>query len=1049
LTVAFKIRSQGTGAIFFLLDVSIKEKLLSESIYTWKMEKKNQLFHKNTGELKMAKDSKRKLTFITLLLMLLLISSAHAVLVPTVNAAEPNLQEKTLSVLNDVVGLNAEQYATSQSTQRDSQFLSHPQTETDIHLTAEEGSLRVTCSYVKDTLKLVYLSDVEGDLALKQPAANTVEMAKGLLERYQTYSGESFYGEFASMLADVDANVDVTKFARDVKLEVSGSDQNEVTYVWTYIDENGVVAERKNVILIYERGVFKGFFNNWPLYTIVDTTPKISSEEATAIAIEASKNYTYKVTTENGKEITVSGFTIAPESLGYAKLVYVNSKEQDYARGGDPFKLYLAWHVPLGFDRFYPADVSGLTVILWADTGEVCGMNRVITSSGLPTSEDAEADAEKKEVAPQPVSQQSNMLPMMVVVAAVVVMVSLVTCKRSKLVGMKLSSKRVVMLLCATIMFSVMLAIPIASAAYVTGRSRIYACIDGNGYGNEADVYEGVAAAEVCNFIGNASLDAGYVTSNLYGSWGTTATNVVNQAGSDEQNYLNTMVFHVGHQAGFGVAYQDNNGNPITDTNIYAQTGLGRHFFTFIWVCAQADVPIDQWCRVVEYNATRKGMPIAWTHRDNSPGHPYMNAYGFGNPDGSGQCYISFYGFSPMLSTHYKDEGGNYSVFYEYNIWGNDIGPCKWFIMKFYYYALYEGYSVHDSLNIASNEYFGCNYGSSVLNLGYSCWWPGGGDEPFDKTGFYPIDFYPERPKNSMRVFGDSSIKLCQPQITLSARDNYNNPLYPAFTIDGQTEYTGSCRLVAKSYNVSVNDLPNYDFSRFSYKGANYYSRPSSILLDADGTLTAHYTWNPTNYTLSISSSGGGSTNPSGTHEYLSYTNVNIQAVPDNASRIFDHWILDSEDAGMQNPIKVTMNSNHTLQAFFTYAPSHYWVSSIYDYGDPVNNPNNLVGSQPYGQFAGIASLGPYEIYGWIIGTMNSQATGHIYVYGSGCGYLSVYVSSNGYDWNFVSSPYVSSGSPYWINCGTYQSSFNYILLTAEDPSTIYSVDVDSVRVEP
>jgi len=62
---------------------------------------------------------------------------------------------------------------------------------------------------------------------------------------------------------------------------------------------------------------------------------------------------------------------------------------------------------------------------------------------------------------------------------------------------------------------------------------------------------------------------------------------------------------------------------------------------------------------------------------------------------------------------------------------------------------------------------------------------------------------------------------------------------------------------------------------------------------------------------------------------------------------------------------------------------------------------------------------------------------------------LSVYVSSNGYDWNFVSSPYVSSGSPYWIDCGTYQSSFNYILLTADDPSTIYTVNVDSVRVEP
>jgi hypothetical protein len=48
--------------------------------------------------------------------------------------------------------------------------------------------------------------------------------------------------------------------------------------------------------------------------------------------------------------------------------------------------MYLAWYVPLGFDKFYPGDVSGLTVILWADTGEVCGMDRVIVDSNIAPS---------------------------------------------------------------------------------------------------------------------------------------------------------------------------------------------------------------------------------------------------------------------------------------------------------------------------------------------------------------------------------------------------------------------------------------------------------------------------------------------------------------------------------------------------------------------------------------------------------------------------------------------------------------------------------------
>ena len=71
------------------------------------------------------------------------------------------------------------------------------------------------------------------------------------------------------------------------------------------------------------------------------------------------------------------------KSLGNAKLIYINSIEQQFARGGDQNRMYLAWHVHLGFDKFYPGDVSGLTVILWADTGEVCSIDRVIVDSGI------------------------------------------------------------------------------------------------------------------------------------------------------------------------------------------------------------------------------------------------------------------------------------------------------------------------------------------------------------------------------------------------------------------------------------------------------------------------------------------------------------------------------------------------------------------------------------------------------------------------------------------------------------------------------------------
>ena len=135
-----------------------------------------------------------------------------------------------------------------------------------------------------------------------------------------------------------------------------------------------------------------------------------------------------------------------------------------------------------------------------------------------------------------------------------------------------------------------------------------------------------------------------------------------------------------------------------------------------------------------------------------------------------------------------------YSNGYYYNFAGiGSPGPCSWFAMKFYYYALYQGYSVHDSLDLASAEFFGCSYTNTVLYTGYQSWWPGGNWDyqyspmPYmSDSGYYPNDFRTEAQQygvtlgdaNRMKIFGDSTIKLNQHQITFQARDADNNPTH-------------------------------------------------------------------------------------------------------------------------------------------------------------------------------------------------------------------------------------------------------------------------------
>lgn len=249
---------------------------------------------------------------------------------------------------------------------------------------------------------------------------------------------------------------------------------------------------------------------------------------------------------------------------------------------------------------------------------------------------------------------------------------------------------------------------------------------------------------------------------------------------------------------------------------------------------------------------------------------------------------------------------------------------------------------------------------------------------------------------------------------------------------------------------VTANPQSGYVLDHWQLDGQPAGSNPTIIVtmnqfhnLQANFRLAQYYD-------LTISAGSGGSTTPQpGTYEDIQEgTPVTVTANP-NSGYVFDHWELDYYPAGSNPTIIVAMNSNHNLQAYFAPEPSYRYVSYISGYDGPVYAPENLVGTQPDGQFAEIDGYGPYYWYGRIIGAMNTQATGHIYMYGYGEGPLYVYTSYDGYYFDLVSVPYVSSGSPYWIDCGSNPNPFNYIAVTAEDPNYFYWIALDSVQVQP
>jgi hypothetical protein len=131
------------------------------------------------------------------------------------------------------------------------------------------------------------------------------------------------------------------------------------------------------------------------------------------------------------------------------------------------------------------------------------------------------------------------------------------------------------------------------------------------------------------------------------------------------------------------------------------------------------------------------------------------------------------------------------------------------------------------------------------------------------------------------------------------------------------------------------------------------------------------------NYSLTIESSTGGSTNPPAeTYTQDSGTNLDVTATPDNGYT-FDHWLLDGNNASNNNPYTVTFDSNHTLQPVFTQGGTAQYTLTVQTQLSGSENaiPMSLSESDTF-QLS-VASLSENDIlWGVAAGKVNGTGSG-------------------------------------------------------------------------
>ena len=862
----------------------------------------------------MAKFVKRHFLLSIVLFSLLLVFSVTSSLAAPVYFPKPTTQEKGLTILNNVVGIDLTKYTVASKEYpqdyQTSYFGVVPQENVGYDLTSGESKLKMLYTFAYGNLQMIQVLESEGSPKLVESASspNALEMAKYFLINYQTYTADSFFGELKSMLDNVDATKNATIKSGNVQLEVTAINDyitfNDYTnFKWTYTF-NDAKASSKFVALGFKNGFLTAFVDNWRLYKIGSTTVNLSKEEAIDIALETAKSHSWSVKLDDD---AFEAKNFNESNACWAVLVFDSSVGAGKTRSEDLLTLYPVWRVGVALDKWY-GNLYGIEVDIWADTKEIRYVQEAFSTllppaDGIATASESTAslNGQTSLVAEtEPSSIIWVALP--IIVAATIGTASFWVSRKKKSPPYNFpklrSPKTGGISLCFLILF-LMLLVPIATVnATQTGGAVVWGS-ESTGAGAYPNSWRKSSTEidlqrYISNNIRNYFASNGYAGYNRQGYPGSLKSSILYYISYLQNNYDRVAVVDFDHGVGrtdyqglneWHYMFEDNVGtltgdppgdphpeNGVYDMDIHPLTTSRKIAFAFINTCLSANVsdwqydPIDDiWWYSAQgmVNGRARGLPFAWTQRyvEWIYGKGFnvqtdISNYGYHYPDTGPQVYIGFPWGSASLEQRIP-----YNTGIQYQHWVN----------SFFYYALFYDMSVNDALDHASWQHWGAYFPDCPLWTGFQAyWWPSA---------------WPQT-NSRMFVYGNGEIHL---------------KIAP-----------------------------------------------------------------PIQYSLSISAGSGGTTNPSpGTYWYDEGTNVQVTANP-YAGYDFDYWLLDGGYYSSNPTVTVTMNSNHNLQAIFKQEQTGHQVT-VYAYNQygyqgyvPLYIDGQYKGTTPY---TCTLSQGNHQIY--------------------------------------------------------------------------------------
>lgn len=326
--------------------------------------------------------------FTTIIITALILICTFASLITNANAAEPTVQQKGLTILNNVVDVDSSKYNVATKYYPPNPQATYlgvvPQESIIYNLTSDENKLSFSCTFANGNLQMMQtLEDNRAPSSIQMGPNADIHAAKTFLGNYQAYTSNELFGDLKATLNNVKANKSLTMTSGNLQLEVKPGKDGSTAFKWYYTANGAIAPYSKFISLSFKNGGLTSFVNNWQFYNVGSTKVNISKKEATAIAIDATKSCAHNM------GLAAFGFrdvNVNESSVQWSSLLFDNSLTADKARSTDSLELFPVWRVGIQLDKWY-GEMYGVEVDIWADTGQIRSIQEAY--SDMPPPENA------------------------------------------------------------------------------------------------------------------------------------------------------------------------------------------------------------------------------------------------------------------------------------------------------------------------------------------------------------------------------------------------------------------------------------------------------------------------------------------------------------------------------------------------------------------------------------------------------------------------------------------------------------------------------------